>query len=94
MAKRIYKRETSLWRSIFIPLVITLALLVVSGFLIISYFNNFYRTEKTHEATLLAQTYASTLETALDARTLLDEQLHKTLRVAGNIVSMQEKPFS
>lgn len=94
MAERTYRRQTSPRRSIFIPLVITLLLLVVSGILVISYFNDFYHTEKTHEATLLAQTYANTLETTLDARALLDEQLRTTLRVAGNIVSREEKPFS
>ncbi len=94
MEKRTYRREASLWRSIFIPLVSTLSLLIVSGFLVISYFNDFYHTEKTHEATLLAQTYARYLEAALDARTILDEQIRRSLRVAGNIISKQEKPFS
>ena len=94
MARRSFKRQTSTKRSIFIPLAVTLALLLVAGFLVISYFDDFYHTEKTHEATLLARTYANTLESTLDARALLTDQLHETLRVAGNIAFMQEKPFS
>ncbi|NBK24704.1 MAG: hypothetical protein EOM68_22095, partial [Spirochaetia bacterium] len=94
MARRTYTRQIDTKRSIFIPLVGTLALLVAAGFLVISYFNDFYRTEKAHEATLLAQTYANALESSLDARALLVEQMHTTLRVAGNIVSQQTGPFS
>ena len=94
MANRTYKRQTSAKKSILLPLAVILVLLVVAGFLIISYFNDFYHTEKTHEATLLAQTYASTLESTLDARALLIEQLHTTLHVAGNIASKEEEPFS
>jgi len=94
MARHIYKRQTSSKRSIFIPLAVGLLLFALAGFLIIAYFNEFYLTEKTQEATVLAQTYANTLESTLDAKALLTEQLHTTLRVAGNIVSMQEGPFS
>jgi|GEM_PF-4743352 len=94
MAKRTFKRQTSTKRSIFIPLLVTLVLLVVAGILVITYFDDFYHTEKTHEATLLAQTYANTLESTLDARALLTEQFHTTLRVAGNIASELEKSFS
>ncbi len=94
MARRTYKKQISTKGSIFIPLVVTLVLLVVTGFLIISYFDDFYHTEKTHEATLLAKTYANTLESTLDARALLTEQFHATLRVAGKIASKQEKSFS
>lgn len=94
MARKTYKNQTSSRGSLFIPLLVTLVLLVVSGILVISYFYDFYHTEKTHEATLLARTYANTLESTLDARSLLTEQFHATLRVAGNIVSRQEKPFS
>jgi len=94
MKKRIFTRQTSTKMSIFIPLVVTLVLLVVAGFLVISYFNDFYHTEKTLEATILAQSYANTLGSTLDARALLTEQFHTTLQVAGNIASKQEKPFS
>lgn len=94
MARRIYKRQTSSKKSIFIPIGIGLALFLLAGFLIISYFDEFYHAEKTQEATILAQSYANTLESTLDARVLLTEQLHTTLQVAGNIVSKQEEPFS
>ena len=94
VAIRTYKRQTSSKKSILIPLVITLVLFIAAGFLMLSYFKEFYHTEKTHEATLLARTYAKSLESTLDARSLLNDQFHTTLRVAGNIAAMQEKPFS
>ncbi len=94
MARRMFSGQIGTKKSICIPLIVTLVTLVATGFLIISYFNDFYRTEKAHEATLLAQTYANTLESALDARALLVEQLHTTLRVAGNIASRQTGPFT
>ena len=68
MTKRIFKRQINTKRSILIPLAVTLVLLIVAGFLVISYFDEFYHTEKTHEASLLAQTYANSLQSALDAR--------------------------
>ena len=94
MTKRIFKRQINTKRSILIPLAVTLVLLIVAGFLVISYFDEFYHTEKTHEASLLAQTYANSLQSALDARAVLTEQFHTTLRVAGNIAAKQEKPLS
>lgn len=94
MARRTFKKQTSSKKSILISLLVVLVLFVGAGFLIISYFDEFYHKEKMHEAMLLAQTYANTLEASLDARSLLTEQFHTTLRVAGEVLAMQDQPLS
>ena len=94
MPKRTYERLTGTIRSTFFPLGIIFVLLIVTGLQRISYFKEFYLTEKTQEATLLAQTYVNTLESILDAKLLLTKQFYSTLEVAGNITSRLESPFS
>ncbi len=94
MSKRTYKRLTGTIRSTFFPLGIIFVLLIATSLQRISYFKEFYLTEKTQEATLLAQTYVNTLESILDAKSLLTEQFYSTLEVAGNITSRLETSFS
>lgn len=67
---------------------------MIARILLVSYFNDFYHTEKINEAKILAQTYATSLESNLDAKALITEQLHTKLQVAGIIASQQEQPFS
>ena len=94
MAKRTYKKQIRNRGSIIIPLLVTLILFLTAALLGVSYFDDFYLTEKNHEATLLAQAYANTLESTFDTRALLTEQLHSTLKIAGNILSAQKEPFT
>lgn len=94
MAHKVPTNQTKTKRKILIPLFLTLVLLLLTGILLIDYFDDFYHEEKAQEATLLAYTYAHMLEAALDAKALLMDQLHSTLEVAGNIISSYEGQFS
>lgn len=94
MVKRMYRRQASGKKSVFIALSLILVLFLSAGFLGVRYFEDFYHKEKFQEATFLAYAYANSMESLIDARSLLTEQFHKTLTVAGQITAMQQQPYS